>query len=443
MHCIGVTYDRTSAKMASISFRRGKVHVSDLSTLPTEEHLLQELNGKTKAVTAFAIDERKALIKKVKVPSVSQRVLKKTLPFQLETVFALPPDGFFFHPFHSKKNVMHVAAVAKRDVEYIISQYDPHAITTEQTALLHFANTFCPDRESLCICHAAKGLLKVVLMDKGSYSKSATFSIQALHARNSFLDFLSMKKKKPPFLFLGEKEGREQVIKLLRDGAYEFQEYALSLPESHVEYALEIGIALEACVPRSDSIQMRSGPYVHECVKKKRWRVVYTTAFSLFMLACGLHWYLDQEYAEVENRVAIDVTRVLTASPHLFRGIDKYHGIHAKVNAMEERVRRAPLKKRFIDISPRCGEALSLLTAQCAKDGIPLLDFQYTLQKYPTVSRAKEKYQGNIVCKLGDTDPITVKKAVQALKKRVFFKDADITVRREEHGYSLDCTFTQ
>lgn len=441
MRCVGFRLDSGQCRVAILSKSKAGFRIHELRSFPTIKDFLQK-NYRFRHVCA--LEEKDVLIKRIHVPSTRFRILKKILPFQIDTQFALPQKDFLFHPFTCFTNTFFVAAAAKKSVDAIIRAFNPEVITTEQSALLHFAKTFAEEYHSLCLVFVKKEEVLCLTLEKGNYTKSLTFKMRNVSESIDSILSLMPANRKLPLLFLGNERVRlslkEEFSRRLENAPL----VSLSLTDAQIEYALEIGMALEGIETASMSIQFRKGKKVHTLLKSWYRRSVAAAVLSLVVLSLSLHSTFSRLYEKNAARLH-DVVNELTETYTDLYTLGEHHtNIHTQIAAMEKTHARIPTTKRFMNNGPNFSKIYSEVSSLLERHTLRLDSFTYHLDSYPTVKNSKSRYSGEVRLSIKGDDPVTIKEFCEDLSQQPHFLEGkNITVKRESHGFTITGSFSE
>jgi len=441
MKYLGVRFDGEQCKTALLSYNKGKACIHELTSYPSKQAFLER---KRKHPLVLGIAEQDVLIKKVNTPNNTHRILKKTLPFQVETQFEIGLDKFLFHPFSCFTDTTFVAASPKEKVDALISEYNPDCITTEQSALLHFAKEYAEEYHSLCIVYMKKGEAVCVLIEKGNYGRSVSITLGETGSLASQIALLMSSKRKLPLLFLGNCRHRKQLKEEFDKRDDSFQVVSLSLPEAQLDYALEIGLALEGARPNQMSIQYRKGERTPTREKRRLSRALFSVVFSLLFLAGVSHYSLESYYETLARETNERVDDLVGKYPTLFQSVPNSWRVVERIGSLKKAESDVQTSKRFVEPYSGFSSLYGVVAQLSIKHQLHLQKISYRLDSYPTVKKPREKYEGELHLSIVTNDPVTVKEfCEELLQKKPFENGKGITTKRDTDGFSIICSFAQ
>lgn len=432
MTVLGVKTTSSSCRVATLSKERGAVIVHALASYPTFAAFRKEMRGKH---IACAVREQEILIKRTQTPGTSLRVLKKTLPFQIETQFTLDPSRFVFHPFSYVSKKIYVAAAANHCIDKLISSYAPESITTEQSALLHFVYRFAREYHSLCIVYASKEEIIAVSVDKGNYFKSVSCAADNIDEAVGLVKACMPSRRELPFLFLGHATMRGRLKEALTQT--NSQVVSLSLSEAHIDYALEIGIALEGLEELDLSIQFRKGSKSSRRAVRKWRRSVGALFASVALLTYATYTSFQCYYDVRAGSLEASVSQLVSQFPSLFS--KRYEGSIIDVTKrMEDQTKSVRSIPRFVQQEVRFSELYSSVTRELGE--LKCRKVRYELDSYPTALRPTKKFAGTMAIDIDQADADAVKAFCERLAQNPLCNKG-ARLERDENGFTVTASF--
>lgn len=441
MKYLGLRVESGQCKTALLSYRKGNVVVHELTSYPSIQAFLER---KRLSRVVCGIEEKEVLIKKINTPNNTPRILKKVAPFQIETHFELSTHDFFFHPFSCYSSSTFIAAVSKKSIDRVITQFDPSVITTEQSALLHFAKEYAEEYHSLCILFSKRDEVVCVTLEKGSFGRSATFSLEEPDGVVDQIMQCMSAKRRLPLLFLGSSRTRKVLREAFEKREDSFQIVSLSLPEAQLEYALEIGCALEGLYPEQMSVQFRKGSRTPREEKRRFKRGLVSISFACALLAGVSYYALASLYEKMAMDLNHRVDTLIGSYPDLFGEAPNGWKVLERIDTLHALQKKVPASKKYIEPFVGFTGIYALVSTLAKEKGFIMHKVAYRLDSYPTIKKAKEKYAGEICLQVETEDPIKVKEFCEELSQKEPFQNGKgITMRRDTHGFSITCSFIE
>lgn len=284
------------------------VHLQTLGADVKPLYILKSLIDPKACQIVTGLDATEVLVRTLDIPFQSKRKIRSVLPFQVETLLPYPKEDLLLFPtLYSKKEkqteVILVAATKTSVKNHLnrlaASEIDPDVVSCSPTALFRFARHYCPDTLSLCIHHLSHTQSLFIVISEGR--------LQSAHVQNCE-DTTAVEAHLLRMTAYVQKKHPEIRDLLLTGKANDLPSYynPLKVDPNVKEFAIPIGLALDAAINDHQSIQMRQRELLPEKVVKQRKRRVMQffavcSVFGFLLLFMSHMHVKNQENALLEN----------------------------------------------------------------------------------------------------------------------------------------------
>jgi hypothetical protein len=309
-YTLGIHAEGEEWKVALLRLFEGKPQIVCLKTFDLKEHPIEELKTvlhKKHCRLATALKPEDFVLRKLELEIKGYKNVLAALPFQAEDLIPFPKEQTLAIPFleDAEKGGSAVRLIAtKKDLledhlhKMNQSGIDPSFVTTDVHALKRWIHFVQPQIITAFILYAHKEMGFAAFLENGQIVEFKTLDCnragQWKRLKNYFLT-LAENAETFPWVAIGDPA-------LLK-------EYDLEAPKtdpSLLEYALPIGIALDAAHDDKNSVQFRSGDLLPEKDKKKQKKLLFLSLacllFSLLVFGpLGFHW-LERHESQMVRR---------------------------------------------------------------------------------------------------------------------------------------------
>ena len=329
---------------------------------------------KKNSLTTTALPQRDLLIKHCFINIKQPRALKKAIPFQSDSIISMDPKSRVTLPLiHHKTDkgsqlsfFITTKAALKKHLHLVAADdIDPDIVSTIPTALVRFAKSLSEETSSCFIFHFGRSFCSCVLMEKnlpkeaysinfGSetlldaltldsensstkdlLSKARNMSLSELSSKNTpnfskiveqlqneiskiFLSFFkNEEKKKLPLLLTGQIETFSDfsfwIHSLLHEKVSALIPYLKHEKEKELkQYAISIGLALDALASDQYSIQFRTNEFTPpRLLLIARQKFIFFLTFSC-LLSFGLYFFAERTFQNRKEKLHNQLTKLLT-----------------------------------------------------------------------------------------------------------------------------------
>jgi len=440
-------YPETQAlKVALFSLDKGQPSLELLRSFPKETSqgelvkpldILQPILAGKKVVIVSGLDAREVLFREVTLPLTRYSALRAALPFQCEALFPHPLEQLLVVPlFHKEKTSTRISLFAtthtalQNHLENLaLHGIDPDSVSAAPMALLRHLN-FCkelPDyafyfgeQNSFFLALSKEKKMPIVrahvypkaLRDPKDLDRICTYLKQAHPPQNEPAEW-TWGGETPS---LGE---LEKSIKATQNG----------------DFAIPIGLALDALYHDTISLQFRTGPFIAPHQQKKRKRHMMTFAVTA-LFALGATWGSAFLWIHHKEREILNIY-----STH-FSPIKNRASLLEELHKLEKTFSKQTSLPSSALIAPKVSSFLHWVSTHPVftkkEQEIDIISLHYSLVKYPKLGETKEPYQVKIELKF--TTPVSraAKEVHDALlsEKRIIDTKQEISWKAQEHFYT-------
>ncbi|MCK4934641.1 MAG: hypothetical protein KAR79_03550, partial [Simkaniaceae bacterium] len=308
MQIVGIQIDNSKVKWVFLSKNGGKISIERLDTIPIDrpgvdaKTTIASKCAKKNFESVTGISSEDLLIRKVKMKLKNTRAFQKTLPFQLETRLPFPLAEMIILPFDGKEESCFFA-LSKEKLQEHLEKYrmygiDPERVSSEVNALTRFGKLIAPEKSTYLIVHVSHKSTTFVLMQSGEIGSSVSVPMGAL--QESHDQYKKQVDRAVFFLLQGLSVSDVLLTGLIDEASFikemmESEGRALIECESYLgidfkklqQYAVPIGLGLDAFSEDVKSAQFRKGRQMHPRQKKKLKRKIFSGAL-LCLLFSGI-----------------------------------------------------------------------------------------------------------------------------------------------------------
>ncbi len=451
----GIIKEGSQFKIATIRFGRKRFQIEKLETVSSFSKKILP------SFVVSGIKSQSLLIRHLKLPLKNRKALKKTLPFQLENFIPYSIDEMIASPFYQMgKDQTHAIfyIVSKKNFEDHLKEMeaiDPVWVSSFPMALMRFAHFSKISCETFLILHMGENEVELSLIDGGIVSHNLSLKMGMQSFKEAYeKDYGNKEIKKPlnltqvseenhPFLkgiverfiremerslcFLSHKMGQKKIESIFFVGQtkseFEIEAYLkkrLNPPLTFLsitklgdfdemtlkEYAIPIGLALDAWKGDKKSIQFRQNRWIAVKTYQKIKKAFFRT--FLLSLSCIFLFFLigHLSYRKKEKKLFQQIDAFITNTKGTIPNLEKiYHWTNEK-EKLTLLDRAIPLIKKdhyyFAD-PPRVADFLAFLSnhpllKQGGKESsnIQIDQFSYELVTYPSTEKPFDTYKRKV-----------------------------------------------
>ena len=262
-YILAVHLENDSWKVALLRLQEGKSEILLLKTLDLNENPLEALKTilhKKTFVLASALEAQHWVLRRLELGIKGWKNILAALPFQAEEIIPFPKEQTVLIPFleeeTAKSTKLRLIATKREFVENHIASMnrinlDPHAVTTTVHALKRFIRFALPKVSSIFLVYGHKEHGFAAFLRNGEIVEFKTAAFERPEQWRRMKEYflkVAPEAKELPWVVLGN-------LELLG----EKNPPSLDIDPSLVDYALPIGIALEAAICDKNSVQLRNG----------------------------------------------------------------------------------------------------------------------------------------------------------------------------------------
>lgn len=401
---------------ARVSYAKKKPLLEELK----EEDLSSFLDTKDELFIASSLKATDVLFRKLTLPSYEKKKVLSLLPFQIEPLLPYPLEEAIISTHITAKPEQKESEVqlflSKK--ENIIAHLDMHEkigiaiddLFSIPSALAHFFHFFFKEQEKTLLIHISQETILTVCVEKGLITSSHTFPIQADLPKvpkewDRIFSILDAKKDLPTkVLFVGDVAPMMPHIAAAMPSSLEIlpiPSYGSYNKEALQSFAIPIGLALEALKQKEiPSFSFLPSSLLSSFMQKKKRKKLFSFSFralcfmTLFLLLSNV--YLIQKKSSI------------------IRGFSSFFLEEGKVLSSLEDVENELSKKEIEEKKKQKGYALcspfastsqvlSYISTHPAFVGIEdleILQVNYSLDSYPSISSSQDPYIGKVQIKI-------------------------------------------
>ncbi|MGM0440256.1 MAG: hypothetical protein ACQEP8_03975 [Chlamydiota bacterium] len=459
---VSLTHDHHSVKIAEVACGDSGIkirHLQEFSAndFPDNVNLLYKAYQSTSCsqspdpylVTALPSSE--VLLKQIEIKLTKDSDIQAALPYHAEPLLPFSIDQAYIDSLTiskgERKTYLALSATTHESLQahlqdFQLNHIEPEIVTTESQALACFAEEYASTEDFTFLLHVASHHSTIVLVQNSIALKARFINLGSVHlelSENSYdspsysdqfqreiskaLMSLSANlshKKDIPLLLTGDLMLFPEALSQIKQ-QYASTDDLSSHPCEHIRYALEIGMALMALPPyQAQGINLRqkdlSFPYPWKRFKKPAARfIILSLLLSLALYSLGeLHYQhklnsIQQDYALLQSKLLPSDQPLPTAKLCA-------EDINRELFNIETKIHDTPDTYLLLPDVPRVSDVIAWLSTlptviPPSDQGLarsPIIDIQalhYTLVKYPSPSKKKERYQAKVELKF--TTPST------------------------------------
>jgi len=422
MHWIGI-----QLIPSSLGLKVQKARFSYAKKTPILEELKEEdpsifTKPNENVFVASALEASDVLFRQLILPGYERKKIISLLPFQIEPLLPYPLEEAIISthitPNSDKKESTVQFFLTKK--EHILSHLQSHeelGIAVDElfclpSALAHFFSFFCEEQEKALIIHLNAQSILTVCVEKGSILSSHTFSIPTQEDPKKL-----QQEWDRIFSILQTKEDLPQKVLLTGDTAFMMAYITEAIPshmkllsvpsygsytaETMQSFAAPIGLALEAIKQKKiPSFSFYSSSLLSPFMQRKRKKQLLTFSsrafclLSLFLVLGNL--YLTQKKSSLAKQFS---TFFLQDGKKISSIDEMEHEISKREIEEKKKQKGYALHPPFASI----GQVLSYISSHPAfsqTEGLEILQMDYSLDSYPSVSTNQAPYIGKVQIKL-------------------------------------------
>lgn len=422
MEFVGIQKESHFCRLAYLSKVRGEIVIQCLEKEQPSPEIKKNLS------TVTGIEGQDLLVRHLISPLKKSRALKKTLPFQLEPLIPYSLDEVIIKPLFyigDDKTEAQFFCVPKKALEKHLQSFqqfgiDPDWVTTVPSALARFVTFVAPDESSLIVFHIGMRKIQLISIHDHKLFSHVTLHIGAKDLSDGdsakiveklkrevdralcFMDHKEVVSGKRKVLFCGEKAKEVEVLLEGEDfllAPIEIEGHRGFSGESVRPYAVPIGLALDALINDSTSIQLRQEDYIPKRTYanlKKGLVQGGVLAGMLFLLALTFSTLL---YSKKEANLIEEISDLMTyyesGIPSLNGGIKGKH-LEEVLTDLNRKLRVPKNGEHLYQSPPLIADLLAFISTHPQLEGIDVKRLDYTLTRYPTIKNPSDSYRPKV-----------------------------------------------
>ncbi len=389
MYALGLHFEDDHLKVALVR-RHGKEIVIELlrsffidANLRPLELLHPILVGKN-VRTITALSSQETVFREITLHIRTKRGALSVLPFQAEAVLPFPKEEAFLFPFLEKVGKTtfqaRLFAARKKKIEEHLQEWtplgvDPSFVSGVPQALARWAQFVKKGHIGSCkVLYTSSRERCFALIENGKLLSCQILppgSLNECERADHFLEQKFPHSSHAPWIKVGSSKNEESAPTLAPFGSYSAKHLQ--------EYAIPLGLSLEALSNDRKSVQWRSGPLVPKHLvrarKKMRWLLTAGSLILAILLGPIGHVALSKQEKALLFGLQ-ELAEILEEVPTTVENEDFSNCLYD----LEKEIQQLNRAKKFGTFSPKVSSALAWLgSAPFSPEDLSLQKFRYSI----------------------------------------------------------------
>ena len=493
----GIVKEGNRFKIATVRFEKKSLQIEKLETVSSLSKTTPS------SFTVSGLQSHRLLIRHLKLPLKKRRALRKTLPFQIENLIPYSMDEIMVAPFYRVgKDQTHAIfyMVSKKNLKEHLQEMqiiDPIWVSSFSIALMRFAHLSKVNGQTFLALHVGEQDIELALIEEEVvlYNLSLKMGMQDFKeaykkdykdkAFEKPCDLTQVSKEDAPFLksvidrfireiersfcFLSHKIGKKSIESIFLVGQINSEFNLESYLKKHLEtsliflpmvshrfdesilkeYAIPIGLAIDAWKGDRKSLQFRQG----EWIALKTYQKLKKTFFNSFLISlfCIILFFLvgHLSYKKKEKIFLQQIDNFIADIKEVVPKLEEMCHLKKKEEKLALLSHTIPLVKKepyYFSNSPRVADFLAFLSdhplfkkGSKAHDSLHINQFSYELVTYPCLEKPFEKYKRKVELSFTSDNALLSRQFHDAIVENEdwFDSDEEVIWDRKQNEYTF------
>ncbi len=352
-------------------------------------------------------------VRKIHLPLTEKRKILAALPFQMETLIPFPAEQAVIclglKGLSKQMTSVSILATVKDTLNAHLSSFQslgiqPDVVSCYPAALVRFAKWQFPNESRILSFHIAEEKILCVLSEAGELVLSQTLHFEdpalELNKLSIFLKQKGAVDEQTPWLMTGNADFSETIQQF-------FQGPRLNV--NYADYAIPIGLALDALASDESSVQFCQGEFTPERTEKVRQR--RTLTYLGFCLGSALLMAVGSSFL-ISKKQNLLIERLNQYHPSK-TALSSHDQIRGQLLEWETSLNKNKTSFAFLPTAPKVSDALAWISTHAAltaedgsqKEGIDIKSLHYQLVKYPKIGEASSPYIAQLELEFASETP--------------------------------------
>ena len=465
MVTVGIALGQECLHIAILIKKKSKISIQELSTLADSVNSVKQLYNnlsisyKKKFTIATFLAAKDVILRSFSLPLIEKRKILATLPFQMESLIAIPDNPIIAVSIHSIsqktssiKAFITSQALFFKHIESLESKgIDTHFVGCSISNLFRFVTWAVPKQEKGIVIHIGHQEMICLFYQESQLESAQSFSVDLPSLKRNLEKYQIFLMQKGwdtncPYVLI-EENPYAIDCKRIAEEVFGRNQVFLDNP-NYAQYALAIGSALEAMAEDGKQIEFSQKNFTTKKTKQRFFKkiIYYIGTCAVLTLASfiGVQTHLRAKQTALFAQMSLILPKELQKTQP--KTIQEWQ---QRLLSWKKTLYTQKFPFPMLPTVPKVSDVLAWISAHPAflnpqgklKEGIDILSIHYQMLNYPTVDQKNVPYNAQVEIEFTASTPRLAREFHEALLKENQMINTKKPVQWQVQGNKYRATF--